>query len=167
MSAILGSTPIGTILMTLISFILVIYIVYKFAWLPIDKILKERQAQITKDIDEAHRLKETSQQEIAESKKEVEKALTQAQELVNNAKAHGQEMADKVIEEANLKAEGLIEKTNADLNRQRRQFHHEMEESVINISVMMAQKVLQREITEADHREYIHEFINRLDAEFK
>ena len=167
MSAILGTTPVGTILMTLISFILVIYIVYKFAWKPINNMLEERQSLITREIDEAHRLKESTEEEIAQSKEEVEKALSQAQDLVNNAKSHGQELANKVIEDAHQQAEALIEKTNANLNRQRHQFYQEMEESVLNISVMMAQKVLQREINEEDHRAYIHDFIERLDAEFK
>lgn len=167
MSAILGSTPIGTILMTLISFLLVIYIVYKFAWKPIDKILAERQAQITKDIDAAHQLKLESEEALAKSKKEIEESLTRAQTIVNHAKDHGQETANKIIKDAETKAEILIEKTHTDLNRQRRQFHREMEESILNISVMMAQKVLQREITDQDHRDYIHEFIERLDAEFK
>lgn len=167
MSAILGSTPIGTILMTLISFLLVIYIVYKFAWKPINQILDERQAQITKDIDDAHRLKLASEEELANSKKEIEASLSRAQTIVNNAKDQGQESANRIIKDAEAKAEMLIEKTHMDLNRQRRQFHREMAESVLNISVMMAQKVLQREITDQDHRDYIHEFIERLDAEFK
>lgn len=167
MSAILGSTPIGTILMTVISFLLVIYIVYRFAWLPISKVLAERQTLITKKLDDAEAARIASQNEIEEAKKKVEKSLQHAQELVNGAKAHGEEIADKLIHEARQDSEDLRKKTEADLLRERRKFHEDMEGSVVRISVMMAQKVLEREISEADHREFIHEYIKRLDAEVK
>lgn len=167
MSIILGSTPLGTILMTLISFLLVIYIVYKFAWKPISKVIQEREDYVTKELQDAKKARQESQEDVETAKETVEKAMIQAQNIVQNAKQHSDEMSTKIVEKAQKEAEDIRTKANKDIQRQRKQFHQEMEESVVKISVMMAQKVLEREISQENHRQFIHEYIERLDAEVK
>lgn len=167
MSVILGSTPIGTILMTLISFLLVIFIVYKFAWKPISKIMNERENFITKELQDAKSARQSSQEDVEKAKETVEKSMAQAQNIVQNAKQHSDEITTKIMEKAQTEVDEMRTKANKDIQRQRKQFHQEMEESVVRISVMMAQKVLEREISQEDHRQFIHEYIERLDAEVK
>lgn len=167
MSAILGNTPLGTVLMTLISFILVIYFVYKFAWKPISKVMEERQEYITQELNDVNKQKKETADAVLNAKQSVEESMLKAQDIINNAKSHATDIARRIEDEARDNAEKLRKKTDLELSHQRQQFHREMEDSVVTISVMMAQKVIGREISEEDHREFIHEYIERLDAETK
>lgn len=167
MSAILGNTPLGTVLMTVISFLLVLYFVYKFAWKPISKVMEERQEFITKELNEVNKQRKETEEQVINAKQSVEESMIKAQDIINNAKNHATDIARRIEDDARDNAEKLRKKTTVELNHQRQQFHREMEDSVVTISVMMAQKVIGREISEEDHREFIHDYIERLDAETK
>ena len=68
MGNLLGSTALGHALMTLLSFLILLYCVRRFAWGPIMNVLEQRRKMIEKDIEEGRQLKESSDKANKEAK---------------------------------------------------------------------------------------------------
>ena len=79
MGSLLGSTSLGQALMTLVSFLILLYCVRRFAWKPLMDILQQRKQMIDKDINEGRQLKESSQR----ANKEAQATLREAKVTAN------------------------------------------------------------------------------------
>lgn len=167
MGNLLGSTALGHALMTLLSFLILLYCVRRFAWGPIMNVLEQRRKMIEKDIEEGRQLKESSDKANKEAKESLVSARIQASKIVNDAKKQGEELKRQLKEEAQSDIEAMRKQADIRLQREREQSLQEMEETVANVSVELAEKILQHDIQEEDHRRLINDFIHRLEDEVK
>lgn len=167
MGNLLGSTALGHALMTLLSFLILLYCVRRFAWGPIMNVLEQRRKMIEKDIEEGRQLKESSDKANQEAKESLVSARIQASKIVNDAKKQGEELKRQLKEEAQSDIEAMRKQADIRLQREREQSLQEMEETVANVSVELAEKILQHDIQEEDHRRLINDFIHRLEDEVK
>ncbi len=167
MGNLLGSTALGHALMTLLSFLILLYCVRRFAWGPIMNVLEQRRKMIEKDIEEGRQLKESSDKANQEAKESLVSARIQASQIVNDAKKQGEELKRQLKEEAQSDIEAMRKQADIRLQREREQYLQEMEETVANVSVELAEKILQHDIQEEDHRRLINDFIHRLEDEVK
>ena len=94
-------------------------------------------------------------------------ARIQASKIVNDAKKQGEELKRQLKEEAQSDIEAMRKQADIRLQREREQSLQEMEETVANVSVELAEKILQHDIQEEDHRRLINDFIHRLEDEVK
>ena len=86
MGSLLGSTSLGQALMTLVSFLILLYCVRRFAWKPLMDILQQRKQMIDKDIKEGRQLKESSQRANKEAQATLREAKVTANKILADAK---------------------------------------------------------------------------------
>lgn len=165
MENLFGPSAIGQMLMTLISFILVIYVAYRFGYKPISEMLEKRQAVITKDLAEAQMAQTTSQQAQEDARLALEQARQEATEIINRAKVQSQAEAQRTIQATESEMRELKARQEASFAQERQEMQEAMEANIAEISVQIAEKILQREVTQEDQDRLIQEFMARLEAE--
>ncbi len=158
-------TPdIGTIFWMVIIFFITLVILKKFAWKPIVTSLKDRENSIDEALSSAARarkevegLKADQDQILAEAKKEKDIILKEARDLKDKllaeAKTQAQVEGQKIVEAARVQVEA--EKTAA---------VNEMKKQVVELSVLVAEKIIQKEVKEKKDQE---ELINSLLKDLK
>lgn len=165
MEVLFGDTAVGHALMTLISFGLLIFVVQKFAYQPIMNILNERKEAIRNDMNAAHEASTLSNEANANAQQLLINAQTEANQLMADARKQSQILTVSLQEKAQQDIEAMHHEAKDKIANERRQLITEMEESVSVVSIEVAEKIIQREVKEADHRSLINQFIQRLDAE--
>jgi F-type H+-transporting ATPase subunit b len=158
-------TPsIGLLFWMLLSFSIVLYLLKKFAWSPIIKMLKERENSIEEALSAADKAREEMAKLHAENekiiadannerKKIIAEAYVQNHEIVSNSKAEAQEEADKIIQSARETIE--YEKNLA---------IQEIRHFLADLSIDVAKKVLERELNEeSKQRDYIETVLNNMN----
>lgn len=158
-------TPgLGLIVWTLLAFLIVFFLLAKFAWPAITEGLKKREDTIAESLASAEKIK----QEMAQMKSENETILAQAREeragMLKDAKA----TSDKMIAEAKDKAKTEYDKILADaqaaINLQKNAVLTDLKNQVGALVIEVAEKVLRSELNDKTKQE---NYIKQLTDEVK
>lgn len=145
---------------TAVNFFILLSLLYKFAYGPIYKMLDERTASIEGSLKHAEEvrvevdeLKKESQANLAESRRE-------AQEIVARATKAAEDAKNEILAKAQGDAANMKSKATAEIQSATAQAKAELKDTAVVLAIMAAEKVLQRAITEADHKNMVSEFVN-------
>lgn len=149
---------IQQILATLILFI----VLKKKLFGPITKFLKDRQDKIEANINEA---KETRNEAInlkRDYEIKISEAKDAAKEIVEAARKRGEEVREEIVKEAKKEANSIVDKANKEIEREKAKAKDDLKKDVVNIAMMVASKVISKEIDENTHKEMISNFIDEV-----
>ncbi len=149
---------LGLIIWTLIAFLIVFFILKKYAWKPILTGLNEREAGIANSIATAERVK----LEMAQLKNENEALLAQAREERGAMLKEAKEIKDKIIndakDDAKIQASKIIAEAHASIENQKMAAITDLKNQLGNMVVEVSEKVLRRELSNKTEQEkYIRE----------
>ena len=152
---------LGLIVWTLLAFLIVFFILKKYAWKPILKSLGEREINIANSIASAEKVK----LEMAQLKNDNEALLAQAREERAIMLKEAKETKDKIIndakEEAKVQAAKIITDAHASINNQKMAALTEIKNQVGNLVIEVSEKVLRRELgNKADQEIFIKQLAN-------
>lgn len=154
------SVNIWQILISLINLLLLFLIIKKFLFKPVQKMLAKRKAAIDSDYEDAAEMKKAA----AESEKAWNTKLEGAQEaadaIIDEAAQSAKRRSDEIIAAANDKAAGIIRRAENDAELEKKKAQATIRDEIIDVSTMLTEKMLSREINEEDHRELISSFID-------
>ncbi|MEO6405904.1 MAG: F0F1 ATP synthase subunit B [Ferruginibacter sp.] len=155
---------LGLIVWTIIAFLLVLFILKKFAWTPILKGLNDREANIAGSIATAEKVK----QEMANLKSENEALLVQAREergiMLKEAKEIKDRMINDAKEEARVQASKIITEAQASINNQKMAAIVDIKNQVGTLVIEISEKILRRELENKSEQEI---YIKQLAEEVK
>jgi len=155
---------LGLILWTLVAFIIVLYILGKYAWKPILKSLDQREKNISDSILSAENVKK----EMAALKNENEALLAKAREERSQMMREAKQMRDKIIAEAKEQARIETNKIVADaqgvINQQKMAAITDLKNQVGNLVLEVSEKVLRRELNNKEEQEkYIQQLAQNVE----
>ncbi|MFT3908992.1 MAG: F0F1 ATP synthase subunit B [Ferruginibacter sp.] len=155
---------LGLIVWTLLAFLVVLFILKKFAWKPILKGLNDREANIAESIATAEKVRK----EMSELKSENEALLVAAREERGIMLKEAKEIKDKMIndakEEAKVQAAKIIADANASIQNQKMAALTDIKNQVGKMVIEVSEKVLRRELADKAKQE---SFIKELAEEIK
>ncbi len=155
-------TPgIGLIFWMLLSFLIVFYILKRFAWKPVLKTLNEREEKIDKALKSA----EEAKIEMQKMKANNEQILTEARKQSDVIVKEAREMKEKIISDAknqaSIEAEKVMKNAKLAIENEKNQAINEIRNQIAEFSVMIAEKVIRKELsTENKQKEYIDSLLN-------
>ena len=154
-------TMIATLLNTLILFLVLKHFLFK----PVNKILDERREKVEKTYKEADdKLTEASRLETEYTEK-LANAKAESAEIVKNATKRAQLRSDEIIAEAKTEASSLIVKANADIEKEKKRAVNQIKDEISDIALMVAEKVVEKEISPKDHERLIENFISEFGGD--
>lgn len=155
---------LGLIVWTLLAFLVVLFILKKFAWKPILKGLNDREANIADSIATAQKVRK----EMSELKSENEALLVAAREERGMMLKEAKEIKDRMIndakEEAKIQASKIIADANASIQNQKMAALTDIKNQVGKMVIEVSEKVLRRELADKAKQE---SFIKELSEEIK
>lgn len=156
------SVNLWEILISLANLLILFVLFKKFLFKPVQKVLNEREAQVSKIYDDAAQDKAAA----ADMKQEYEARLAAAREeadgLVRNAVQTAQRRSDAIVAEANSQASHLKQKAEEEIARDKKQMLLDVRGEISDIAVSIASKVVEREINKNDHERFVEEFIKNV-----
>ena len=142
---------------------MILFLVVKhFLFGRVNKILEERQADVTKTYEEADKAKEKAKALEADYTELMAKAKDESAEIVKNATKKAQVHSDEIISNAKAEANSIISRANDDIEHERQRTMNEMMNEISGIAAMMAEKIIKKEINQADHEALINDFIENV-----
>lgn len=134
----------------------------KFLLTPVKNVIAERKAKADSEIANAQKLREEAESMKAEYEQNLLNARAEANQIVANAQKTAALRSEELLGEARAQASALKQKAEADIAQERKKAVNEVKDEIGGIAMEIASKVVEREISEADHRDLIDEFIKNV-----
>lgn len=156
------SVNFWSILVSLLNLLIIFLIVKKFLFKPVNKVLDERKNAVDKIYSDAN----TAKTEAETNKKVYEDKLAgvreEAGEIIRAANDRAAAMSAEIISDANEKASATLKKADEDIAFEKKKAVNDIKNEISDISVSIAEKMLNREINDEDHKELIDSFIDQI-----
>ena len=134
----------------------------KFLLNPVKNVIAERKAKADSQIADATKLRTEAEAMKAEYEQNLQNARAEANEIVANAQKTATARGEEIVGEARAQAAALKQKAEADIAQERKKAVNEVKDEIGGIAMEIASKVVEREISEKDHKDLIDEFIKNV-----
>lgn len=150
----------GLMIWTLISFLMFLFLMSRFAVGPILDMLEKRRKNIEENLAKAEETRQEAERLFAEYQAQLEKAKLEAKSIIEEGRKIGEKIKAEAIEEARKETEQLKKKTLHAIELERDRTLAEIREKTADISVNLASRILKRTITTKDHEDLIREVLS-------
>ena len=144
---------LGLLAWTLLAFLVVLFILSKFAWPAIIKGLKERENSIAKSLATAERVKTEMAQLKAENEELLAKAREERAVLLKEARETKDKMINDAKEQAKIEANKIISEAQVAINAQKMAALTEVKNQAGKLVIEVSEKVLRRELSDKSAQE--------------
>ena len=156
------STIIGDFILIAGSFLLLIFLVKKYAWGNISSILDERAVKISSDIDGAEEARKKAEELASKREAELAGSRTEAKTIIENAKGTAEKSKADILAEAKLEAGRLKEKANQEIAQNKAEALQSVKGEVADLTVSLAGKIISQNLDSHAHKELIDQYIDQL-----
>ena len=146
-----------------LSFLVLLTVVFVFAYKPVKKILQKRADYIEKEIKEAHDHNLEIQKNITEAKELVASSKKEASEIIKAAEKKGQEQYEALILEAKAEVMEMKKDAEKDIERAKEEAKEEIHNEMVAVALSASGEILKREVDNEDNKRLAEDFINRLN----
>lgn len=136
-----------------------VYLIKRFLFKPINEMLEKRRAMADAEIRDAEKAKDEAEAMKAEYEKNMAEAKTKASEILTTAQRNAALQSEEILQEAGKQAAAIKAKAESDIVQEKRKAVNEIKDEIGGMAMEIAGKVIEREISEEDHRKLIDEFI--------
>ena len=151
-----------TALFTLLNTLTIYFVAKKFLFVPVMKIIKERQQEIDNMYLEADQTKAQAQQLQAEYREKLETATQTSDRLVKEAMVRGQNREEEILRQANREADAIREKAAADIAREKKKALNEAKDEISSLAMAIAGKVVGVSLDAAQQEKLVDSFLEEL-----
>jgi F-type H+-transporting ATPase subunit b len=155
----------GDILFQLVMFIVLLILLKIFAWGPLMGIMKTREEHVASEINAAEQSRKEAKNLLEEQRILLKEARTDAQVLIESARKQGDVQRDEIVVIARTEAERMKEAAKLEIEQQKEKAVAAIREQVAHLSVLIASKVIEKELTAADQEKLINEYIQEAGEE--
>ena len=146
-----------------LSFLVLVIVVFVFAYKPVKKILKKRADYVENEIKEARENNLVAQKNVDEAKEMVAQSKVQASEIIKNAEKQGQEKYDAIILQAKSDVEEMKQGAQEDIERAKEEAIKDIHDEMVKVALSASEEILKREVDSKDNKRLAEDFINRLN----
>jgi F-type H+-transporting ATPase subunit b len=137
---------IGLMIWTVVTFVLVAFVLGRFAWKPIIQALEEREDRIRADIKAAEDSRLAAEKLRLDYDRQLSQMQAKAQEMLSQTQKDAQKLREEMLKAAQDETARLAEKTRQQLAEEQRRLIQELRSEVVNVSIKTAEKILQASV---------------------
>jgi F-type H+-transporting ATPase subunit b len=161
-NALIDPSP-GLMIWTIVCFAIAFFVLRKFAFGPIQRMIDERRQRIREALEEAERSRDEGRRLLAEHRALIGKARTDADEILAEARKSADAQRDRMKEETEVERQRRLEETSRQIDAETRRALEQIRAEVADLTLLATAKVTGKALDETDHRRLIDEAISELD----
>jgi F-type H+-transporting ATPase subunit b len=154
----------GLYVWTIITFLVLLVVFNKLAWQPLKGILQTREELIRKSLDDAHRAKQELERLHVESQKILTEARVQADKILSETRSDANRLRDELKQKAQTEATGIVKNAERQIEMETARALQQIRTEAVDLSVALASKLLQRNLTKEDNERLIEETFRQIEA---
>ena len=159
----LGNTSL--IFWTVITFLIMLFLLIRYAYPPIKKQIQDRQSQIERSIDEAEKTRAEARELLAEYRRQIEEARGEGRRILDEARKQAESQRERTKREAREEGDRIIQRAREEIDRERESAVREVRSEVADMVVQASEQVIGRSIDRDEHERLIAQALDDLESE--
>lgn len=145
----------------IINFILILWVLSRFAWNPIMNVLDQRRQRIQDSLAEAERVRKEAASERAQYQQQLAEERQRTASELARAAQQGQQVREEIIGAAERERETLLATARREADGIREQAVADSRRQIVDLAILAAQRVVGGSMDEARQRQLVNEFLTR------
>ena len=153
----------GLMIWTLIAFAITFFVLRRYAFGPIQKLIDERRERIRQSVEEADRVREEARSLLEEHRALIGQAKSQAEEILAEARKVADAQRERQRGEIEEDRQRRLEETQRQIDQATTQALGEIRREVASLSLLAAEKITRKTLTDADQKRLVDEALSEID----
>src|SRR5579885_1035881 len=155
-------TP-GLMIWTIVCFLVVLFVLKRYAFGPIQQMIDTRRERIEKAIEEADNAREEARRLLDEHRKLIGQAKSESEEILAEARRVAEAQRERVREETEEDRQRRLEETRRQIDQATAQALVQIRDEVGRLSLLAAEKITRKSLTDSDQKRLIDEALAEID----
>ena len=152
----------GLFIWTILTFLILFFVLSKFAWKPLLTLLESRENMIKSSLEDAENAKQELERLNTESEAIISEARSEAQSIRVEAKSAAEKIKADIMAQAGEDAKKLRDETEKQIQVEKDKAISEIREEVVGLTIAVAEKVIRKNLSKVDNQELIEDSLKNL-----
>ena len=154
----------GLFIWTILTFLVLLGLLAKFAWRPLLEALDSRQNAIRKSLDDAQQARQELERLNKESALILRTARAEADQIIVNGRSDAERLREEMRQKAKAEADGIVKNAERQIQLETVRALQQIRSEVADLSVMIASKLIQRNLSKEDNERLIEEALKQVEG---
>jgi F-type H+-transporting ATPase subunit b len=155
----------GLYIWTILTFLVLLTLLAKFAWGPLLKALEERQTLIRKSLEDAQQARQELERLNQEQQRIIASARAEADTIVSQSRSDAERLRQELRESARGEAANIVKNAERQIELQTQQALRQIRQEAVELSVAIASKLLARNLSKEDNDRLIQQTLDQFDTQ--
>jgi F-type H+-transporting ATPase subunit b len=154
----------GLFIWTILTFLVLLWLLAKFAWRPLLQALESRQELIRKSLDDAQEARRELERLHVESAQILKEARVQADAIITQTRSDGERLREEMRQKARSEADTIVRTAERQIQLETARALQQIRHEAADLSVMIASKLIQRNLSKEDNERLIEDALRQVEA---
>ena len=155
----------GLFVWTILTFLILVALLARFAWRPLLQALERRQATIAQSLDDAQRARQELERLQRESVQIMAQARAEAESMLARSRSDAEALREELKQKARTEAAGIVKNAERQIQLETARAIQQIRHEAVDLSVAIASKILRRQVTREDNEALIQEALKQVESQ--
>jgi F-type H+-transporting ATPase subunit b len=158
---------LGTIILTIVIFGLLVLLLGKFAWRPVLEAVRNRERRIRESLEKADNAKNDAEKALSEQKELLNQQRQEMADTLKQAREDAERNAQQILEKGRKEAESQAERARNQIEEERKRAIESVRKEAVEIALAAAAHLLKKTLDDDAHRQIVSEYIDGLPRQLQ
>ena len=154
----------GLFIWTIVTFLVLLALLAKFAWKPLLQALENREETIRKSLDDAQQARQELERLNQESAQLIAKARQEADAIVARSRTDAERLKEDMRQEARAESATIVKNAERQIQLETGRAIEQIRHEVVDLSIAIASKVIGRNLSKDDNERLIEDALKQVEA---
>ena len=154
----------GLFIWTIITFLLLLALLARYAWKPLLAFLASREETIKTSLENAQTAKKELERIQQESAQIIRKAHGEAESIVSRSWSDAEKVREEMKQKAKSEADAIVKESQRQIELETGRALRQIRSEVADLSIAIASKVIQRNVSKEDNSRLIEDTLKQIDS---
>ena len=155
----------GLFIWTILTFLVLVGLLARFAWRPLLQALEKRQASIVQSLDDAQRARQELERLQRESAQMMAAARAEAESIVARSRSDAEALREELKVKARAEAAAIVKNAERQIQLETARAVQQIRHEAVDLSVAIASKILQRQVSREDNEALIQDALKQVESQ--
>ena len=164
MDSLLVQPDPGLFIWTILTFLVLLYLLKKFAWKPLLAALENRQEAIRQSLDDAEKTRQELARVQQESRQIVLQARAEAQSIVDRSRSDAEHLRAGVKQKAKAEADAILRNAERQIQLETAKALLQVRHEAVDLSLLVASRLIKKNLSKEDNEALIEEALTQIES---
>jgi F-type H+-transporting ATPase subunit b len=152
----------GLIVWTIVTFVLLVAVLSKYAWKPLLQALHEREEKIRSALEQAEKARAEAAELLKQNERNMARAEEEYQKAIREGKALAEKLKEEIVNKAKQQAQRELQMAKEEIQRDIDAAKQQLRSEVAELAIRAAEKILDETLDQQKHKKLVDNFLNQL-----